>query len=352
MALDCLDGLVGLANRDCPCVSGGQPSGWNDSETGYYLDDREYGFPVKSAQYANLDCGEDSIWDTLAEARTQAVRDVKNDLLQALESTRESKVMNWRGLIGKAEGTGSYVTGNTYAGIQIRPRLRLKDAYFVVKALWINIDATKSVMVGIASNDPTQSTYTQSASCAANTWTRVELTTVQSLPLYSINQSDLRYHVYYEPDGARGRYNRLWCCSKPPWMEHLDAGAFNQAALPVDDTIPTGTDCVGFAIEGYFTCNKLDWICDLEEMNGLNIRDLIGRMIQFKGAIHLITGVLRSDKVNKYTLLDQEGLYRQRSHLQKLYGEYALWVAQNLPGGVTSCWGCDKYAPAVSSLII
>ena len=352
MALDCLSGLVGLANRDCPCVSGGQPSGWNDSESGYYLDDREYGFPVKSALYANTDCGEGSVWDTLSEARTQAIRDVKNDLLQALVSTREERVMNWRGLIGKAEGTGSLITGNTYAGIQLRPRIRMKDAYFVVKAIWVNIDATKSITIGIASNDGTFTAYTESVSVTANTWARVELTTAQSLPLYSINQHDLRYHVYYQPDGARCKYNRLWCCAKPPWMEHLEAGAFNQAALPVDDYIPTGTDCAGIAIEGYYTCNKLDWICDLEEMNGLNMRDLIARLIQFKGAIHLITGVLRSDKVNKYTLLDTEGLYRQREHLRKLYGEYVLWVAQNLPGGVSSCWGCERYAPRVDSIIV
>lgn len=352
MALDCLNGLVGLANRDCPCVSGGQPSGWNDSESGYYLDDREYGFPVKSSLYSNIDCGEDTIWDTLSEARTQGIRDVKSDLQQALETVRESSVINWRGLIGKAEGTGSNSSASTYAGIQVRPTSRMKDAVFMLKAVYININATKSVTVTVSSNDGTFSSVSESASVVANTWSRHQFSSAVALPMYSIGLTDLRYNIAFQPDGATVKQNRLYCCGKQPWMKHINAGGFDLAALPDnEDVLYTNTTLPGIAIEGYFSCNKLDWICDLEEMNGLDLRDLIARLIQWKSAIHLITGVLRSDKVNRATLLDQEGLYRQRSFLAKKYENAVLWVAQNLPGGVTSCWGCEKSAPQVHSLI-
>lgn len=352
MSLSCLEGLVGLSSRDCTCVSGGQPSGWSDSETGYYLDDREYGFPIKDALDANIECGENSIWDLLSEARTQGIRDVKNDLLQSLNTVRESRVINWRGVIGKTDNTGSYITGAANVGIQLRPRIRMKDAYFMVKSLWINTDTTNaSLNVGIASNDGTFSATTDTASVTANTWTKHTFSSPVSLPLYSIAKPDLRYHIYYEPDGAKSRQNKIWCCNKPAWLQHFEYGAFSLASLPSDDVIPTTQEAYGLAIEGYFTCNKLDWICDLEEMNGLDMRDLIGRLIQWKSAIHLITSVLRSGKVNKYTLLNQEGMFRQRSHLQGMYSETILWVSQNLPGGITSCWGCERDAPRVDSLI-
>lgn len=351
MALDCLNGLVGLSQRNCDCVSGGRPSGWNDSSTGYYLDDRVYGVPVKEALSSNLDCGEDNIWDLLTEARTNGIRDMKSDLLQTLNTERESRVVNWRGLIGKTENTGSYITGSTKVGIQLRPRKRMKDAYFQVKALWINVNATKSVTMGIASNDGTFSSVTQSVAVTANEWTRCEFSSEVSLPLYSIGKQDLRYHVYYEPDGARSRQNRLWCCSKPAWLQHFDYGAFSLADLPADNVIPSNNDAYGLAIEGYFTCNKLDWICDLPEMNGLDLRDLIGRLIQYRSAIHAITAILRSGQVNKYTMLGVEGLSRQRNSLMSRYDNDIRWVAQNLPAGVTSCWGCEKSAPQVMNLI-
>ena len=350
MALDCLSGLVGLSRRDCNCVSGGQPSGWSDSETGYYLDDQEYGFPLKDALDANLLCGESTIWTLLANARTQGIRDVKSDLLQSLNQVRESRVINWRGVIGKTDNVGSYISTNTYESIQLRPRIRMKDAYLTVKALWININQTKSVTVGISSNDGTFADVSGSASVTANTWTKFTFPTAQQLPLYSIAKQDLRYNVFYQPAGAQGRQNRLWCCSKPQWIQHLEAGTFSMAALPGDDVIPTHQEATGLAIEGYFTCNKLDWICDLEEMNGLEMRDLIGRLIQWKSSIHLITNVLRSGKINKFTLMNQEGLYRQRNHLKANYENTILWVSQHLPQGVTSCWGCERDAPQISFL--
>lgn len=351
MSLTCLEGLVGLAERDCPCVSGGQPSGYNSSTTGYYLDDWEHGFPIKDALYANVDCGDTTIWDTLDTARTQGIRDVKNDLLQALASTRESRVINWNGLIGKAEGIGSYITGTTYTGIQLRPRIRMRDAYFMLQAVWINIDTTKSVTVGVASNDGTFSATTDTASCTANTWTKHTFSTPVSLPLYSASQHDLRYHVYYQPDGAKSKQNRLWCCSKPAWMQHFEAGAFSLASLPGDDVLPTLQDAYGFAVEGYFTCNKLDWICAIEELNGVEMRDLVGRLIQWKSAMHLITSVLKSAGVNRWTMLSDEAMQAHYTFLQEQYANAVLWVAQNLPTGVTGCWGCDKHAPQVGALI-
>ena len=353
MALDCLTGLVGLANRDCPCVSGGQPSGYNDSESGYYLDDQEYGFPVTNALYASIDCGQSNIWDRLDEARTQGIRDVKNDLLQSLSQVRESRVINWRGLIGKAEGVGSLVSTNTYAGIQLRPKIRMKDAYFMLKAVHLYVSATKSVTVTVTSNDGTFTPVSESASVTANTWTKYTFSSAVSLPLYSIALTDIRYNIAFQPDGAQVKQNKLWCCGKQPWMNHFDAGSFNLASLPNDQSlIPANNTCPGIALEGYFTCNKLDWICDLEEMNGINMRDLVARLIQVKSAIHLITGVLRSDKVNKYTLLNQEGMYRQRNFLRDYYNNGVLWLSQNLPNGVTSCWGCERAAPQITPLIM
>lgn len=353
MSLTCLTDLVGLANRDCPCLSGGQPSGFNTSESGYYLDDREYGFPVKSSLYSNVDCGEDNIWDMLSEARTQGIRDVKNDLMQSLETIRENRVISWRGLIGKAEGTGSYVAASTYSGIQLRPRTRMKDAYFMLKAVWINVNATKSVTVTVTSNDGTYTPTTDSASCTANTWTKHTFSSPVSLPLYSINQHDIRYNIAFQSDGAQVKHNRLWCCQTPPWMAHFDAGAFDLAALPDnEEVLYTNSTVPGLALEGYFTCNKLDWICDLEEMNGLNLRDLVARLIQVKASIILCNTVLQSDRVNKATLLDTDGLLRHRAFLSQYYQNGVTWIAQNLPTGVTACWGCEKSAPQVSKMLI
>lgn len=351
MSLSCLDTLIGLSSRDCNCTSGSRPSGYATSDSGYYLDDREYGFPVQDALIATQDCGEDSIWDMLATARTQAVRDLKVDMQQALTEVRDSNIINWRGTIGKAEATGYNAATTGTAGIQLRPRYRLKDASFVVKALWVGLDTTKSVTVNFTSNDGSFSSTTRTATATAGQWVRTALESVVTLPLYSIARTDVKYNIQYSLSGAKAYNNRISCCRPPEWMKHVDAYGILDTSFN-DDTIYSSGYGYGLAIEGYFTCNKLDWICDMEEMNGLDFRDLLARCLQFKGAIKLMSMVLESGRVNYYTLLDAEGLERRRAKLQKMYSEYLMWVAQSLPANVSSCWGCEKHAPRVQSILV
>lgn len=352
MALDCLDGLVGLANRECECASASRPSAWNSSQSGYYLTDREYGFPVKDALFANLDCGETTIWDTLTEARTQAIRDFKLDLQQALGRARDSRVISWRGTVGKAEATSYFTSAPAHVGVQIRPKHRLKDAVFIIKALHVGLNTTKTVNLTISSNRPDFSAQSVSATATAGTWVRTELSSSVELPLYDIARTDVKYNIRYQPGGALPRYNKIWCCSRPRWQQHIAAHGIEQSGTWDEDAKALGDHGYGLAIEGYFTCNKLDWICDLEEMNGLDFRDLVARCIQYKGAIKLISAILESGKINFYTLLDQEGLYRKRSKLGKLYVENLQWIAHNLPANVSSCWGCHRGVPTVEAVVV
>lgn len=351
MSLTCLDTLVGLSSRDCNCVSGSRPSGYDTSDSGYYLDDREYGFPLADALLATQDCGEDSIWDMLSTARAQAIRDFKIDMQQALTEYRDSNIINWRGTIAKAESTGYNNTTTGTAGIQLRPRYRLKDASFVIKAVWVGLDTTKSLTLNFASNDGSFSASTATVTATAGQWVRNELDTAVSLPMYSIARTDMKYNVYYALDGAKAYNNRMWCCKAPQWVNHLDAGGIIASSFS-NDTLYTSGYAYGLALEGYFTCEKLDWICAVNEMNGLDFRDLVARCIQYKGAVKLMSMVLESGQVNYYTLLDKEGLERRRAKLQAMYSEYITWVAQNLPANVTSCWGCEKHAPRAQAILV
>lgn len=351
MALDCLEGLVGLAQRDCPCVSGGQPSGYNDSTSGYYLDDFDHGFPIKEALYAHIDCDKTNIWDMLSEARSNGIRDVKNDLLQALQANRENPVINWRGSIGMRESVNSFQNTTNVVGWQLRPRNRMKDAYFMLTGAWIKIDTGKSVNVHVTSNDVEFTASSGVASCTANTWSQFTFSSPVSLPLFREAQWDVRYNVYYEPDGAKAMPNKLWCCTTPQWMNHLDVGSFALSSAPIDDNfVPNHSEGAGLVLNGYFTCNKLDWICDIDEMNGYNMQDLIARLIQWRSSISLMNRVLKSGKVNYYSLVVGDSYAMHQKKLIDLYTNTIDWVAQNLPSGVSSCWGCEKDAPQIISL--
>lgn len=352
MSLSCLDTLIGLSSRDCNCTSGSRPSGYNTSATGYYLDDYEYGVPMSDAGVASTDCGESSVWDVYSTARSNAIRDVKVDIQQALTSERDSNVINWRGTIAKAEATSYLSNTSGTAGMQVRPKYRLKDATLVVKAIWLGLDTTKSVALNVSSNDGSFTGSSVSLNATAGTWVRNALETNIELPLYSIARTDVKYNFTFDLDGAKVYQNRISCCSPPQWMNHLEVGGVIESGDFSDTTLYANSYGYGVVLEAYFSCNKLDWICDLEEMNGLDFRDYLGRVIQFKAAIKLIDKITNSGNVNYYTLLGADQLQERKAMLSHMYAEYITWIAQNFPDNISSCWGCSKRGPRMQSILV
>lgn len=326
-------------------------SSYSQSETGYFLVDSEYGVPLLDAAFANLDCSQSNVWDMLADAREKGIRDFKTDLQQALFVERESGISAYSGMIARAESLSLFPAQERVYGMQLRPKRRMKHASFMLKAVHLGISFTGDVEVTISSNDPDFEEQTVTVAVTADRWARKALDAEIAIPLHKTTQTDLRYNISFQAtDGMRVKSNRFYCCSRPAWNNYLDAAGFIATTLD-NDHLAAGTNANGIALEGYFTCAKLDWICELEELNGLDFRDLVARCIQYKGAIRAISHILEAGKVNYYSLLKAEDLAKRRAMLSQMYGDNIQWIAQNLPPNFTSCWGCSKRGPKIVSLL-
>jgi hypothetical protein len=324
------------------------PSGWNTSDSGYFLTDTEYGFPLVDAVWANAECGEGSVWDVLENARTEAVRDFKSDLQQALNAGRESKIGHWKGLIGKTDG--SFVPSADFTGVQLRPRLRSRDAAFVITALHVGVETAWTYNVHIRSNDYDFVPVTEQVVSPGGQWVRHELETPVRLPFYVMHEESVRYSIELETGASRVRSNKRFCCGGAPvWAQYFDAGGFNEQAVN-NELNYCGTHFNGIAVEGYFDCAKLDWLCNLEQMNGLDFLDFVARCIQFKGAAKLMARILESGKVNYWTVLAPEAIAAKRQKIQQMYQEYIAYLVANMPEGVSGCWGCRKGQPKMTTI--
>lgn len=348
MGTDCLNTLVGLSARQCDCPSGDLPSGANESDSGYFLTDTEYGFPILDAVWANAECGEGSVWEVLENAHDEAIRDFKSDLLQSFNALREAKQPHWKGLIGKTDGT--FVFSNAFTGVQLRPRLRSRDAAFVVTAVHVGIETAGTYNMYIRSNDYTFQTVSETITAPGGAWHRHELATPVRLPFYVLHEESLRYSIELETGNSRVRNNKALCCGvRPVWQEYFDWGGLNEAGVDNEKNY-----CLsylgGVAVEGYFDCAKLDWICALDELNGLDFKDLVARCIQFKGAIKLMSRVLESGRVNYWTVLAPEAVAEKRKRVQDMYTEYMKWLVTNVPATVSGCWGCLKSNPKAQTI--
>lgn len=353
MALDCLNTLIGLTDKDCSCYATDRPLDYNTSTSGFFLTDPEYGFPVQQAVFENTPC-EDGFWDAMSDARTKAIQSFKTDLRSTLSGLRTKTFPSWEGYIGKIKFNGYNNNALDTAGVQLRP-IRRKHGFLVVNKIYLGIDTSQDVTVTVKSTDPSFTEVSYVISTTADTFTEYEIPGGLRLPMYRKGLDELHYFFEFERSGAKPLNNELWCCGSTPWMQYVKAGGYQltQADISSFDRYAfySGQYANGLALDANFECDDLDWLCDLESVNGYDLQEIAARCIQFKGAINLIAYVLDSGKVNTYSILEAERLSAKAAHLNKMYQTNIHWIAQNMPAEITGCWGCRKDAPKVKSIL-
>ena len=340
MALTCLDTLIGLDSLDCDCFASGRPETYNTSTSGYYLTDEEYGVPLRAGVLANAPCDE-TIWEAMARARTGAIADLKNALRLALSAQRE-KGKGWRGLVGEVKRASALKNALALSGLNIHPTMRQIDRTLVITAIHAGFTHTGTVEVTIQSNDHN---WTPPAAVTLNTvagrFERNELDTPIEIPFYSLSHECPKYFLHFDSSLYTPLQGKLWCCSGAAWRDFMHVGGFTVDTLDTESDF-TGRNNYGLALESYISCADLDWICRLEELNGYNLQGALAHALLFKASARLLSVLIESDKVNYYTLMDAENADAKRRERNAQFNEYVNWIAQNLPAGYTSCWGCQK----------
>lgn len=337
MALTCLETLVGLSARDFACFTDTRPDNYNESDSGYYLTDTDYGLSIaEQCEVAG--------WGMLQDALDQAILETKDDLRASLRSRYDSALSPFNGFIGKlrATATVSAVSG-THIGLRLRIFSQRKGAKFTIKSFRVALDTSGTYSIQIRSNDPLFVAPSNTALTAvANTFSTATPETKIELPLYSASCPDdyLEYYISLSRGGAKPLNNTFKCCGDTPsWMRYFEAHGF-QASDNIATNASTFQEAQGFALEGFLTCDGIDWLCGLDEMNNYDVRSVLARTIQFRGAAIAISALIEKQKVSPCTGYHLETLVSKAAHLNKTYGANITWLTQNLPAGVTDCFVC------------
>jgi hypothetical protein len=337
MALACLDTLVGLSKTEYACFTDNAPEDFDTSDSGYHLTDTDYGLTVIEQ------CALEG-WTLLAAALAQAIAETKTDLRAKLRERYDGRLTPFSGLIGKIKSTGTVTVTADYIGVRIRVKTQIKGAKLVIRKIYLGTNTSGAVNVTVTSNDPL---FTEPAAepltMVANTFASVTDLAIE-LPLWSENEFDtgeyLEYYITAPRNAAKPLNNTFTCCgSTPEWMQY-----FWIDGMTADDTDGTNgsfsREAMGFAFDAYLTCEELDWICDLEYLNGYHLLDVIARTIQFRGAAVAISALIDSIQVNPCTGYQLEALNSRRTYLNQRYADNIAWIAENMPDGVTDCFSC------------
>lgn len=337
MSIACLDTLVGLSKQDYTCFTDDAPAGFDSSDSGYHLTDTDYGLTIIDQ------CALDG-WGLLQAARAQAILELKSDLRAALREKFDGFISPFSGIIAQLTSTGPRQVTGDFLGLRIRTKNQ-KGAKLVIKKLYLALDTAGTYTVNVRSNDPlyTVPDPVSVIVSSVNAMNVKVLDTPIELPLYSRTCEDkwLEYYISFDRNGATPRNNNVTCCGKHPgWMDHLTVNGFQ-----ADDSATTNgsysSAAYGLALDAFLICEELDWICELEELNGYHLRDVLARSLQFRGAAIAISKLIDSILVNPCTSYQMEGLASRRSYLNSRYSDNIRWVAQNLPKkGLTDCFLC------------
>lgn len=365
--LDCLVNLVGLTDRTCPCHDTAALSNFatsNVTETGYYVTDKDYGFPLLDSIFASLDCGDpNNVYAVLEKARQSAINSIYTDLPTALTHPKTGKfrkrLLPFNGLVGQRRTTSTRNYSKAKAGQLWQPADKykyreLKDMQFVVTAIWAGFTTSGTLDLAFESNDPDFTTVTKSLTTVANSMHRNNLAEADqfTIPLYSKNTENggccndcgLRYTISYDSAAMTALDNKFTCCgSGKPWGLVLDVGGFeaDSTSTVLDDCGHTcNNQANGIIIEGYLWCDGLQWLCELDELDGWDLKSVLARTIQFASNIYLANHVLDNDIINYWTTSNREGIYKIRSHSKKRYTENIAWLAERMPNNSTGCYMC------------
>lgn len=335
MSLACFDTLVGLSKVTYDCFTDTQPTGYDDSDSGYHLTDTDFGLTV-------IDQCEVEGWTLLQSALQQAILETKSDLRAKLRERFDGGLSPYSGVIAQLAKTGTLSVSNDYLGQRYRT-VQQKGMKWVIKKIYIGVNTSGDYTVEITSNDPLfVSPAPVVVTAVANQFSVLTLDTPIELPLFSRACTDryIDYYISFDRDGALPLNNKITCCgAKPGWMKHLTVSGF---AAQDNEGTGAGYSSLGhgLAIDGYMACEELDWICELEELNGYYLKDVVARCIQQRGAAIAISALIDTQQVSPCTGYQIENLNSRRAYLNQRYADNINWIAQNMPTGVTDCFKC------------
>lgn len=355
---DCLDNIIGLTQNDCSCY-GDTPEGWvdtNASETGFYVTDPEHGFPLLEQLHESIDCGDGTgVFDALVKSRSKAIGLFRTDLGAATKNLYKNR-LSYDTLIGKLSYSGHANPSGNVVGVRLRP-LPYRYAELVITRVYLGINTAANVAVIFKTNadrfvqdDGVFTERTINFSTTANKFTpQTEDLSANPivLPMWQSRQTEeeLKYFASYTlPTGAKPVNNTFTCCGKnQKWRKHMALDGFtgdSEGIDTLDEQISGSNGAMGLVFEGYVRCKVDSFLCDLETMGEYSVKDVVGRTIQYKAAALLISQVLDSAQLNRFTLQSPEEMKARQMELNSLYADNVSWITHNLPSSAKDCLEC------------
>lgn len=346
---DCLTTVVGLSATECTCfVDGDEPEGYNTSLSGLYLDDPEYGLPLKIPKNLS-DCGDGNMWTVMTSARLAGIQQFITDMgANMLAGPKVKTAEPFNGYVGDDEHSLN-LTPSGYFAIRLEPKI-YRGVVAKMHSVTLYLNGVNGQTISVAVHDETTlntgspiSTFTVTISggTGTHTFTTPELFDFQSAE----NQSRDLYLVInastYPGIYPRNNKVRCDCGKKQKWDTYFKAYGLTASSLTGLVDADEASYAYGFRINLSVACGN-SWLCQPFDFINDAWARVMAECIALYGMKKLAGIILTNPQPEKYTMVTREEIVYHRDRINTLLGERMPWLAQNMPTNATDCFKCNN----------
>jgi hypothetical protein len=355
----CLDTVVGLSATECSCfVDGDEPAGYNTSLSGLYLDDPEYGFPLKIPQSVQQ-CSENDLWARLEEARTLGIQQFITDLgANMIGGPMKTKTQPFTGYVGD-DAHSLNLSPSTYFALRLEPKI-FRGVVAKLTSITLYARNVEGQDVHVEVYDEAALTdqvplFTFDIPITGNKGTYTFDTTEQIWDFQSeANQERDLYLVInagnYAGIQPRNNKTRCSCGKKEKWDQFFYANGLTSDTLEGLVDASESTYAYGFRLQLSVACGN-SWLCQQFDFVNDPWARVMAECIALYGMKKLAGMILTNPYPEKYTMITREEIAFHRDRINTLLGQRMPWLAGNLPHYYQDCFACNDKARAVEYLV-
>lgn len=341
--MSCFDNVIGLSNRDCNCLPAkpGDFSTLNATKSGYYVDNSKWTVTLNDDIFD--DCSSSGIWQTLKESRDEAIVDLNAHLLSEIGNYQTPRYGNIKDTIGEKQKYTLNINqlSRDYLGLKIRP-ISARGSVLTIRSLGLAIAEAGTYNVKLIKEDGTE-LFNQDVTGGSNNVTEVSVTWK-----HRFTKMENLYLVYDRQDGFPIN-SELYCptCdnSKPYYTTQLHVRGVQSDGVTMTNLAESvqGNYSYGLFVDFTYQCDYLDWLCDMYDdfWSTTQFGTLYAKCLQLYSSYYLNEKIIKSNKINYYTLTDGEYLMKLNSEIMQILSEIVPELAGRLPDSFVDCF-CRK----------
>lgn len=343
--LDCLLPLVGLSRKECNCINNDdRPTDWNESESGYYLDDIGDGLQLSITGSAS-DCGQGKIWYLLDRARKEGALELIDLLTLQSLSMKANGFQGYPLSFGDThKHTAYYFPTSPVVGVEVIPNPK-KGGYLKINQIGLFLNTSITITLNIFnSNNLTIPIHSIPVTTTAGSTTYVN--TNYSLPTIDQHGKNIKYYFSYNlPTGVLPSNFPTFCgcgSEKRGWMEHaiLYKGFSVPSMLNLYNSDANMSEAMGIVIYGEMVCEPLSFLCEMS--NGSVGANIIAKTLQLLQVNKLAQFLLESTDLTRANLLSKETLINKIEINNKKAEAFLKNISTILPA-TSDCFGCHNH---------